>query len=67
MIFKLQYVLGFVCFFFLILQLREMEISVVILQNVFRTIKLDDFRLYPTVSVQASKSLVSKADFLHQG
>lgn len=45
----------FFSFFSLILQLREMEISVVILQNVFRTIKLDDFRLYPAVSVQASK------------
>lgn len=57
--------LGF--FLFLILQLREMEISVVILQNVIRTIKLDDFHLYPTVSVQASKYLVSEVDFLHQG
>lgn len=47
---------GFLFFFSpLILQLREMEISVVILQNVFRTIKLDDFCLYPAVSVQASK------------
>lgn len=31
------------------------------------TIKLDDFHLYPTVSVQASKYLASEADFLHQG
>lgn len=31
------------------------------------TIKLNDFRLYPTVSVQASKYLASEADFLHQG
>lgn len=57
----------FESFSFLILQLREMEMSFISPAECMQDSSPDDFRLYPTVSVQTSKYLASEADFLHQG